>query len=481
MPWRQRTSEMAPSLATAGVDPRQEDKYLLQVTSGPSYEEAEKHVVTVNGSESCRVENDLMTTFLHVRIRDYHGLPSTSSTSSPYFSHPLHTSDRYSISFTFVPKHSVPGTDLIMGFDFDHPVRDRLPPGFKTAMKIVTTVLDPGIYSDPYSDEPYLYGAALSSFFALRVGGKVRDSGDGKEREGRSEGGGELDGVLRRAQEDKDGVVEEGGDGDGVEIRERVGMPAKAEKRRKFFLDEGKLEKFTFEEGRIYQADFFNSYLDFSSFALKVPGISISVAKYIDEKTHSLRYVLKNRRTGDVFFVIIFKLLFGQEMQETLESQKRDVKEKHVLESSESHDNAQSTQQLAQHATQHATQHPASPQTSKHDSTKSDDLHGPERIGKDEGAGPHGETIESSQTRPSNSSKTDAKTSAANAARVLADSITSAFSALGFGGASQEETSRPPKQPRKSSKGDDETSNRDIDNLSDGAVEEFLKAKHGTG
>lgn len=30
--------------------------------------------------------------------------------------------------------------------------------------------------------------------------------------------------------------------------------------------------------------------------------------KYIDEKTHELRYVLKNRRTGDVYFVVLFTL-----------------------------------------------------------------------------------------------------------------------------------------------------------------------------
>lgn len=64
----------APPSANAGVDPRQEDKYLLQVTAGPSYEDAELYNVQVNGSDSCRIENDLMTIFLRVRIRDYHGM-----------------------------------------------------------------------------------------------------------------------------------------------------------------------------------------------------------------------------------------------------------------------------------------------------------------------------------------------------------------------------------------------------------------------
>lgn len=31
--------------------------------------------------------------------------------------------------------------------------------------------------------------------------------------------------------------------------------------------------------------------------------------KYVDEKNHELRYVLKNKRTGDVYFVILFTLV----------------------------------------------------------------------------------------------------------------------------------------------------------------------------
>ena len=56
-----------------GVDPRQEDKYLLQVSAGPSYQDAERHIVRVNGSEPCRIENEFMTALLRVQIRDYHG------------------------------------------------------------------------------------------------------------------------------------------------------------------------------------------------------------------------------------------------------------------------------------------------------------------------------------------------------------------------------------------------------------------------
>jgi hypothetical protein len=49
----------------------------------------------------------------------------------------------------------------------------------------------------------------------------------------------------------------------------------------------------------------------FADFSLRLPGFSLQVTKYIDEKNHVLRYTLKNRKTGDVYFVVIFTLLLN--------------------------------------------------------------------------------------------------------------------------------------------------------------------------
>ena len=216
------------------------------------------------------------------------------------------------MAWSFVPKNDIPGTDLIMGFDFSHPVRDRLPPGTKTAVKIATTILDPGLYADPYSDEPYLYGPALSSFFTFRIGGMVEEESAEEQ--------------LKLLGEE--GVVEEGASLSGKSIRTGQGIPDSWKARRKFFLDQSQLENFTFEKGRMYHADFFNPHLDFSTFSLRLPGFSINVAKYVDEKTHHLRFVLKSRGCGEVLFVVFFKLLFGEELDKTLikieESEGRD-------------------------------------------------------------------------------------------------------------------------------------------------------------
>ena len=76
-------------------------------------------------------------------------------------------------------------------------------------------------------------------------------------------------------------------------------------------------ETFTFEKGRLYQSDFFSiPFLDFNDFSLKLPGFSLNIIKYIDSKTHELRYTLKNRKTDEVYAVVMFTLSWGGELEE---------------------------------------------------------------------------------------------------------------------------------------------------------------------
>jgi hypothetical protein len=129
--------------------------------------------------------------------------------------------------------------------------------------------------------------------------------------------------------------LQEGADGSGNEVRKQLGLPENSEKRRKHFLKPENNAAFTFEKDRLYEGDFFNPYIDFSSmykkystknqkakdiaeFSLKLPGFSIKVIKYINDKTHNLRYVFKNNETKEVYFVVVITLLYGEELQQAL-------------------------------------------------------------------------------------------------------------------------------------------------------------------
>ena len=325
----------------------------------------------------------------------------------------------------------------VTGFDFDHPVRDRLPPGTKTAVKIATTVLDLGLYADPFSDEPYLYGPMLSSCFALRIGGKDEEEAVAEQ--------------LKRPDEENDGVVEEGASLSGDSIRSTHSIPEGWKARRKFFLDESQLERFTFEKGRLYHADFFNPHLDFSNFSLRLPGFSISVAKYVDEKTHDLRFVLKSRASGEVVFVVFFKLLFGQELEKTL---KEGVQNANATSADQSQAATTGTETRPEQATITDAAEP------RRISMQREVLGGSRAPSFRE---PPGFKAPKSYTRDDESDSVLGST-----ANTVADSISAAFAALGFGSWSAPETNSCSDEPPR-------IHGKPLDQLDSSAVKEYMK------
>ena len=276
------------------------DKYIIRVTAGHTYDLDDHVEVPVNRPEPLRIAHPHMDIELNVRVRDYRGLPRDSPSHSPYFDQAPHAynKDQYSIAFRFTPKKPASGsesgvvvngkagggkeeaeqkqaavgedddadaeaqgiaaTDLQFGNDFDHPIRDRLPPGFGTAMNIVKWWIDPGLDGDVYADTPYLYGSALSSFNAVHAGPGEHD-------------------------EEKGGLwFDEGGDEQGVSRRRKWGAPDDAKARMKWALRDENKARWVWEYGKTYGVDFFNPYIDFNEFALRLPGFHLPIIKYWD-------------------------------------------------------------------------------------------------------------------------------------------------------------------------------------------------------
>lgn len=283
------------------------ERYRLRVTAGPAHDTSTHKLVPVNANETLTFENDHIILSLAVRIRNFTGYPDDSPQTSAYFEHDLHKSDQYSISFSFIPKTDIPGNDLVFGNDFDRPIRDRLPPGFSQAFRIVKWWVDPGLEGDVYADKPYLFGPALSSWNILRIGDKVVAEDQLEEKSAWK---------IPNATSFHETVVEEGAEGSGEEVRDESGMPADSAGRKKHFLTPTNRDSFVFETGRLYQSDFGNPYLDFNDFSLKLPGFSLNIIKYVDSKTHELRYTLKNKTTEEIYASVLFTLLFGEELEQ---------------------------------------------------------------------------------------------------------------------------------------------------------------------
>lgn len=282
------------------------EKYILRVTAGPTYDLADHTEVPVNAPTPVSISSARMDIELNVRIQNYRGLPPNSPSTSPYFSQEPHATnkDQYSIAFRFTPKNpektdktdkkektnkppaatdaqeddapapaadGISAFDLQFGNDFDHPIRDRLPPGFSYAMKIVKWWIDPGLDGDPYADSPYLFGPALSSFNAIHVGRGALDDAKGGL-------------CFDEGASDDEGDSGDG-DGDGGDSRawrEDVGAPADGKARMKWALHDQSKHDWVWEYGRTYAVDFFNAYLDFSEFALRLPGYAVPIMKYWD-------------------------------------------------------------------------------------------------------------------------------------------------------------------------------------------------------
>ena len=246
------------------------DKYLLRVTAGPTYDPSTHQIVSINQPLPTYITSPVCDVNITVRIQNYRGtsslrrnlpkkrnplslfhtgLPRNSPNSSPYFTHAPHTHDQYSIAFTLVPHKSISGAALLFGNDFEKPIRDRLPPGFGTALKIVKWAIDPGLDGDVYCDKPYLYGNALSSLNVLSVADKTAEG---------------LGIPAAPAGTQNEEALEEGGTEEGMEWREERGVPATADARKKWALQHGNVGDWVWEAGRVYGGDFFNPYLDFN-------------------------------------------------------------------------------------------------------------------------------------------------------------------------------------------------------------------------
>ncbi len=248
------------------------EKYILRISAGPDYDESKHVEVPVNSADVVKIAGDNGDIELNVRIQDYKGLPRGSPDTSAYFATEPHAynKDQYSIAFRFTPKKSddasaeeaerngIKGTDLQFGNDFDRPIRDKLPPGFNTAMSIVKWWIDPGLDGDAYADKPFLYGPALSSFNTLHIGPGEHDA-------------------------DKGGLwFEEGGNDEGLTVREEADMPDDSKARMKWALTDSHKEQFTFNYGSTYGLDFYNPYLDFANLTLRLPGFHLPIVKYWD-------------------------------------------------------------------------------------------------------------------------------------------------------------------------------------------------------
>lgn len=258
------------------------------------------------------------------------------STTSPYFSNPLHIKDKLSIqlSVAFKPNKNgteqqqyIYGDDLLWGNDFDKPIRDQLPYGSGLGVQILQKTIDPSVEGDIYADTPYLYGAALTSFNKVATG-KV-NAGNENENKAESEKEGSVNSIVWPGILEKDDLSSEDPtdsssessessdsskspkdpDSTSASKKKALAIPKDSSARSKYFLDKSNRHNFKFQMlPTQYSFDFYTPYLDLGNeFAINLPGFKLNVEKYGNNQP--LRYTLKNKRTQEVYLVVVFELI----------------------------------------------------------------------------------------------------------------------------------------------------------------------------
>lgn len=252
----------------------------------------------MNSRKPITIKTKSATVTLTVDLKGYRtpleaDLPHTSASSerpshhsnlprtSAFFEHPEHHSDLYGFTFTFTPHAAnISGQDLVFGNHFSHPIRQSLPYVFPLLLQALKWI-DPSIQGDVYSDEPWLYGPALASMTAVSTN-------------------------PSRA---------------GAVVQEDNGLGLDASERRKYFLDEGHRQEWAFKEGKTYGFGFSGPWLDFNLFAVHLPGWGgFGLLRYWDGQP--VRFLLKNRTTGEVYLAIEFQPLLVGKAAESGDAQK---------------------------------------------------------------------------------------------------------------------------------------------------------------
>ncbi|KAF9975771.1 hypothetical protein BGZ73_000442 [Actinomortierella ambigua] len=223
------------------------------------------------------------------------------------------------VSGRFKKEHR--GDDIVWGNEFERPL--KLPPFSSVAVKF-GQYIDPGLQVDLYSDKPWAFSPLLTTMNTINVTGWHL----GEHSQERAKEKGQKDAVERALppwpsptgshlvedtsllfndKRDTLTLKDDNDDQPAAEIMSSGTRSLSTAERKTYFSAQENLKQHTFMPNQIYAFDFFNPYIDFVNFTLKLPGFSLDVIKYWDGQP--LRYIAKTKDDKTVFFAVVFELV----------------------------------------------------------------------------------------------------------------------------------------------------------------------------
>ncbi|KAK3843461.1 MAG: hypothetical protein J3R72DRAFT_440888 [Linnemannia gamsii] len=326
-------------------------RYRLRVSAGPSADPKDLKVLPVNDDANpTTIESDEFIGQIVVRIKGLdkafgykEGQEQDSLglfPESPWFSLPGGDSNLSSVQISGRFKREWPGEQVVFGNQFEKPL--RLPPLSSIALKFIQFI-DPGLKADIYCDRPWAFSPLIATMNTVNVAGWHLDKATQKkvEEQGQEEDKERLENELppwpspqgehivedttllfqpdNRRHEDTARDNEEGQEGttttaahDEHKKEELTMAPTQptvlnTSARRSYFAKEANLLQHRYCPDQVYGFDFFNPYLDFANFTLKVPGFSVDITKYWDGQP--LTYIIKSQDSSVIFMAFQFELI----------------------------------------------------------------------------------------------------------------------------------------------------------------------------
>ncbi|KAF8933806.1 hypothetical protein BGZ58_006104 [Dissophora ornata] len=328
-------------------------RYRLRVSAGPSADPNDLKPIVVNDDANpMLIESDEFIGQIVVRIRGLDKAPGyeegqkqdglETHPESLWFSKPGGDKNLSSVQISGRFKREWPGHQVVFGNQFERPL--RLPPLSSIALRFIQFI-DPGLKADLYCDRPWAFSPLIATMNTVNVSGWHIDEATQKkvERQGQEQDKERLENELppwpspegehivedttllfsadvkKKGEEEeriqkKEKELQEQDDDREELVKTKSGNALAATTdslnsgaRRSYFAKEANLAKHRYRPDQVYGFDFFNPYVDFANFTLRVPGFSVDITKYWDGQP--LTYIIKSQDSSVVFLAFQFELI----------------------------------------------------------------------------------------------------------------------------------------------------------------------------
>ena len=272
----------------------------LQVLAGTSLDPRDWTPVRVNDEvNATELQSPYFNGRLVVRIDGYRGDGASAGPERPaYFDAAgskvtlsIHVQGQFVGDKQHEHRETWTADDILFGNVFDRPL--RLPLGTNLAVAFMKRFVDESLECDLHCEKPWAHSPLLATMNTV----SVSKSPDGKLAPWPGYNGSRLQ---------EDCALLQITDGDETSKATTTAFET-AKSRRSFLSKAHNRRMVTFSSADTIEMDFCTGFIDFNTFSVSLPVISVNLLKYWDHQP--VKYVCDTRDGATTFFVVVLQLI----------------------------------------------------------------------------------------------------------------------------------------------------------------------------